>query len=315
MTGYGQKAAVFADRIRNEFIASELRPPDACTEVGTKSPLDRRRWEGRGASACLRGYKDILRQCNQFYKMRKSVEAMNLPGNPSDMDLYRITMAMFNGFLKPSPTPALCTEIIKNPDYVVGKPFKYMSCYKYLMGKPVIKGVHGMDIMKTENNDAPAPEGEVEVSEDITHGATPGPISGKSVKRLKRSSSLVADGGVEKRARGGNSGDEAAPGKSARSLMELKLEEQQLQLEWYRAAFQDPKANVPPEEMEKAGKLMRAAFFEMFAGNGVEREAPSNARADLADMVQEHSLLAADVRAMENGTADRVMHLEAEHHA
>lgn len=326
VTGYGQKAAVFAERIRNEFIQSELRPADACTEAGTKSALDRRRWEGRGASACLRGYKDILRQCTTFYKMRKSVEAMELAGNPSDMDLYRITMAMFNGFLKPSPTPALCGEIVKNPEFVVGKPFKYMSCYKFLMSKPILKGIHGMDIMKPDPSAVAVPEGgAVEAVEDM---AVESPLASgglpKPLKRLKRSLSFVGDS-----ERADKVADEGADARRRELRMEemkleekklkldeqrMKLDEQRMHLDWYRAAFENAKGNVPAGEMERAEKMMREKFFEMMPATAAFEGAAMAGRV-LPDVVNEHSLLSGEVRGLENGAAERVMHLDPGHHA
>jgi hypothetical protein len=49
--------------------------------------------------ACLKKYKIVVRTCVRMYECQKRVDYMKLTGSPTEDDINRVALALFNGVL------------------------------------------------------------------------------------------------------------------------------------------------------------------------------------------------------------------------
>jgi hypothetical protein len=68
--------------------------------------------------------------CTKLRDKRKQVDAMELTGGPTDDDLNRVALDLFNYFVKVGDKQ-LIYAIASKPGYYVGKDFYYQDQYKF----------------------------------------------------------------------------------------------------------------------------------------------------------------------------------------
>ena len=122
--GAGQTVEKYAERMWAAFI--EKAPVDACLTD------DHRRWAARPAMACLKKYKLVVRTCAKMFESRKRVDAMKLTGSPTEEDINRVALALFNDAL-PVGDKELVYSILSTPRFNVGKTFEYQDQYEFLV--------------------------------------------------------------------------------------------------------------------------------------------------------------------------------------
>jgi hypothetical protein len=127
IVGAGQTAEKYADRIRAAFLVK--LPPGACSATGTKCALDNRRWAGRQAAACLRKYKEVVRNCTRVYELRKRIDGLQLTGGPSSYDLDRVSIDLFNNVVTIGNRELIYT-IASTPEFNVGR-FECAAQYEF----------------------------------------------------------------------------------------------------------------------------------------------------------------------------------------
>jgi hypothetical protein len=77
----------------------------------------------------LKQYQKIKADCCGFYAASKRIEAMELTGSPSEEQLSRCTLAIYNCWPKMT---SRVYDIINNPIYIIGKVFPYPLCCDWL---------------------------------------------------------------------------------------------------------------------------------------------------------------------------------------
>jgi hypothetical protein len=107
-----------ADRNRAAFLAK--LPPGACSSTGTKCALGNRRWTGRQAAVCLRKYKEVVRVCTRVYELQKRIDGLHLTGGPSEVNLGRVSLALFNNVVTIG-NRELMYKIASAPEFNVGR--------------------------------------------------------------------------------------------------------------------------------------------------------------------------------------------------
>lgn len=140
--GSGMKSIVFATEIRKRFLEDTSRPEDACTAGRSGGPLDQRRWDGRSSDSCLKQWSKMKKECSAFHAAVKRVEALDLTGSPSENDLYRCAVGLYNLGGK---VMSHLYDIIRNPDYVIGKAFPFPDVYRFLDSRTTMLVACGVD--------------------------------------------------------------------------------------------------------------------------------------------------------------------------
>jgi hypothetical protein len=184
VVGAGQKADKFADRIRTSFL--QKMPPDACSATGTKCALDNRRWRGRQVGACFRKYKEVIRVCTRMRELQKRVQGLQFTGAPSEEDLDRVALALFNNVVTISDRELMYT-IVSNPGYNVGR-FEYAKQFKFLLQQTTLLEAGISSSVCSPNEETDAFEAtEKDVCDDVgPRMSAERPIGNKAAKRLKR---------------------------------------------------------------------------------------------------------------------------------
>jgi hypothetical protein len=114
--GANMKAEDWALKVRTEFIR--------------KAPVlpKERTWSERPAAACTKRWALIYRSCLKLESCMETVRAMELTGTPTDEELWRLGVGIYNGTVKPSHA----YDVIRNPAYVVGDEFPFRDCHAWL---------------------------------------------------------------------------------------------------------------------------------------------------------------------------------------
>jgi hypothetical protein len=150
--GANMKADDWARKVREEFIR--------------KSPVHpkERTWGDRPAAACTKRWALIYRACLKFESCMETVRAMELTGFPTDEELQRVAVGIYNGAVKPSHA----YDVIRNPGYVVGDDFPFTYCHAWLKShsdwlKPqdTYCNVGMLNVDKNRQNEQPMPDADV----------------------------------------------------------------------------------------------------------------------------------------------------------
>jgi hypothetical protein len=136
--GANMKKEDYANAIKAEFLRDSLRP----SAGGTSGKIDERRWEGRSASSLLSQWKKLRSDCTRFHAVCKRVDRLELTGGPSEEDIFRIATAVYNDGAE---ALAHAYDIVRNKEYRTGKPFLFLSAYKWLV-------VHTQHLMAGESD-------------------------------------------------------------------------------------------------------------------------------------------------------------------
>jgi hypothetical protein len=126
--GANVSSAVYARRILGSF--ARLAPSGSRTKPLSKDELDYRRWGGNGANSCIRQWTKIKKEYTAYHAAVGRVESLELTGNPTSDEISRVVLAFFN---QGSGILSHAYDIVRNPSYLIGKPFPFHSCYTYLL--------------------------------------------------------------------------------------------------------------------------------------------------------------------------------------
>jgi hypothetical protein len=191
--GANMKVEDWARKVRDEFIRK-----------ATVLPKERT-WSERPAAACTKRWALIYRSCLKFESCMGTVRAMELTGSPTDEELRRVGVGIYNGAVKPSHA----YDVIRNPAYVVGDDFPFQDCHAWLKSQSDWLRPHdaycnadGLAVDTNRQNERPAPDVDTRTcSDDPIDNATDvvnanddvviprsRPEGNKSAKRARRSS-------------------------------------------------------------------------------------------------------------------------------
>jgi hypothetical protein len=277
--GAGQTADKYADRIRSAFL--EKMPPEACSATGTKCALDNRRWRGRPSAACLRKYKEVVKICTRVYELRKRVECLQLTGGPSDKDLDRVALALYNKVATIGNRELIYT-IASTPGYNVGK-FEHAAQYEFLARHTTL-----LEAGVSPTTVAGFPEGSVDTAVGPGDDGGPGfqspaferPLGSKAAKRNKRGRESLEGSEVATSVREFGEQLKVSDESNARRAEEkLKLSKQAHLLKMYQTLFVHESSTATREEKALAEKKLRRQFFSslgegMRAASEEEKDVP-----------------------------------------
>ena len=117
--GANQRREAFDQRVHKEFLS--FLPPGVNGEETS-------RWLSRSARAVGKQYKTIRAACIKMYSKVEMVRAADLSGEPTDDDVWRIALLLYNGegFLSDA------YMVMNDKSYNIGPKFPHEASYKYL---------------------------------------------------------------------------------------------------------------------------------------------------------------------------------------
>lgn len=77
----------------------------------------------------MKQWARVRRECSKFKSVRDRISAMQLTGNPSDDDLDRYAQLVFS---EGGTVTSHLYDCIRNPHYIISKPFPFVDAYKHL---------------------------------------------------------------------------------------------------------------------------------------------------------------------------------------
>jgi hypothetical protein len=185
VVGSGQTAEKYAERIRDAFARKE--PADACMKRGTRCARDNRRWQGRPPMSCLKKYKEVVSTCTKLRDKRKQVDAMELTGGPTEDELDRVALALFNGAVKIADRQ-LIYAITTTPGYYIGNDFCYQDQYEFLVTRTTVLEAGGTPVRGASPNSVPQAASDTGATDFGNFpSATERRLGTKAAKRKKRS--------------------------------------------------------------------------------------------------------------------------------
>lgn len=149
--GSQMSEVMFGRKIRAKFITSDVKPKKACTTTDVLA-LDGRRWEGRSAEACGKMWVRMRRECTRFNGCFRRIETLEMTGNPTVHDLERCALFEYNSG---EQKQGHLYDCINNESYPVGKPFVFMSAFRYLSANTQLVSGDAELEAKTENRSIP----------------------------------------------------------------------------------------------------------------------------------------------------------------
>jgi hypothetical protein len=128
--GNGMSRAEFGRRIFAAILRDPLVPANEGSGVRSGGALDPRRWSGRSAVGAQKQFLKIKAACLSYHACVKRVRSMSLTGAPTENDLMRCALGLYNKSLKISEV----YNCIRTPGngYDVGNDFPFSNCYSYL---------------------------------------------------------------------------------------------------------------------------------------------------------------------------------------
>lgn len=127
-TGANMSKAEMGRRIRSAFIASDLRPAQACTKKNS-GDYDQRRWDVRSADACNKMWARMLQECTKFHAKKKQVLGIQWTGNPMVKYVELCAQVLYSDG---SAAVGHLYDVIRNEQYLIRKIFLFMNAYKFL---------------------------------------------------------------------------------------------------------------------------------------------------------------------------------------
>jgi hypothetical protein len=134
MLGAGMSMADYGRRIQKLFLRDE-RPVDACSQEGTGSALNQRRWDGRTAISCRKQWIKVKSACVGLHASMNRVRAANLTGAPTNDEYMRCVEAVH---CMGSAVMSHLYDVINNPGYLIGKQFPFTTSYEFLSTKTTL---------------------------------------------------------------------------------------------------------------------------------------------------------------------------------
>jgi hypothetical protein len=114
--GANMKSEEWARKVREEFIRMAPAQPKERT------------WSDRPTAACIKRWALIYRSCLKFESCMGTARALELTGSPTDKELRRVAVGIYNGAMKPSHA----YDVIRHLGYVVGDDFPFQDCHAWL---------------------------------------------------------------------------------------------------------------------------------------------------------------------------------------
>jgi hypothetical protein len=262
VVGSGQTAEKYAERIRDAF--ARKAPADACMKRGTRCARDNRRWQGRPPMSCLKKYKEVVSTCTKLRDKRKQVDAMELTGGPTEDELDRVALALFNRAVKIGDRQ-LIYAITTTPGYYIGNDFCYQDQYEFLVTRTTVLEAGGTPVRGASPNSVPQAASDTGATDFGNFpSATERRLGTKAAKRKKRSleSSVSSQADVASSVRDFSEffkrSDE---GNVQIQRQKLRLQEQSNRLRIYETLFLRDSCTASQEERQFAESRMRSMFF------------------------------------------------------
>jgi hypothetical protein len=135
----------------------------------------------------LRKYKAVVRVCTRVYELRKRIDGLQLTGGPSDDDLDRVSIALFNNVVTIGNRELIYT-IAWTPEFKVWR-FEYAAQYEFLAKRTTLLDSGTAAAVPSTSLDAAATAtigAEESDGVEFRPPATERPLGNKSAKRNKR---------------------------------------------------------------------------------------------------------------------------------
>ncbi|PXF49640.1 hypothetical protein BWQ96_00518 [Gracilariopsis chorda] len=262
-TGSSMNNAEKARRIRAAFIKDPLRPKEACT-TDDKGDLDHRRWDGRSARAVLGQWEIIRRECTKYHACVKRIGRAQLTGNPSEEDQLRCASLLYSDG---SRAMSHLYDCIRNKDYHVKKPFRFMSAYKVLSGSETM--LEAFVVTEEGASKVLRPEGvktaKKRKAEEIAKALNSKEEDvGQSVKRIQQM--------IEENI------------KSRKATTQLKLQYERERMEWDMAkTLLGPGSDATSEERRTISGLLKRRLMNRLLAPGEKNIVPQQRRGEVDD--------------------------------
>ncbi|PXF40199.1 hypothetical protein BWQ96_10089 [Gracilariopsis chorda] len=139
--GSGIKTAEFVRSICEGFLQDHTGPTDDCNGGKRGGVFDECHWDRRNPDSRLHQWTNICKGCSCFHSAMKrvkaveAVDAVQLTGSPTSQDLEHSATGFYN--LIGEVTPYVY-DIIRNPKYVIRKPFAYPDVHTFLSERTTI---------------------------------------------------------------------------------------------------------------------------------------------------------------------------------
>jgi hypothetical protein len=118
--GANMRAATYEQKIYSQFV----KHAPSLEELPDQSKL----WRGRSPRSCLDQWKRIQKDCTSLHGRLQQVQRANPTGNPSEADMIRVAVGLFNKEV----TLSDMYLVIQNRTYNIGKRFFLMNCYEVM---------------------------------------------------------------------------------------------------------------------------------------------------------------------------------------
>lgn len=297
INGASMTAARLGRHILSDFISDQAKPRNACTGGRDGGLLDERRWDGRTSDACLKQWNKIKRECTKYHAAYRRVSGMELTGCPSDSDIRRCATAIYN---EGSSMLSHLYDVIRNPDYRIGKSFSFPDSYSFLASKTSL-----LDAVEVQDNG--------EDGENGTPEKKRRPIGNKLAKRRKqegqKGSGECRGDSMERKAGSMIASEEKIEKflseshrmKRSASQRHIELEEQKFHWEMAKELF-GKDYGAPEEEAKEMRRLLRKRVLQsLYSGNGrmdvaVKSSADDSARFGICDGDAREGLQLEDMR-------------------
>jgi hypothetical protein len=121
--GANMRAATYEHKVYGQFV----KHAPSLDELLDQSKV----WRGRTPRSCLDQWKKIINDCTSLHGRLQQAQRANPTGNPSNVDLMRVAVGLFNKSIRLSGM----YDVIKNKAYNIGNRFIFLNCYELLLGR------------------------------------------------------------------------------------------------------------------------------------------------------------------------------------